>query len=98
MYSSPFSRLYFSENCEVKRVATKYIQKGIHLMTIRGRGLTLERYYNAVVSDGTYTIVLVLREEREINKLLITSGVGSIAKNEPQLIIPEPKKRIITER
>jgi len=50
---------------------------------MRGYSLTLERYYNAVVSDSIYTIVLVLREEREINKLLITSRVGSITKNEP---------------
>ncbi len=68
---------------EVKRVATKYIRKGMHLMTIRGRGLTLERCYNAVVGDSTYTIVLVPSEEAEINKLLIASRVGSIAKNKP---------------
>ena len=48
-----------------------------------GRGLTLKQCYNIVVSDSIYTIVLVLREEREINKLLIASKVGSIAKNEP---------------
>jgi hypothetical protein len=48
--------------------------------------------------DGTYTIVLVPREEAEINKLLVASGVGLVAKNEPQYAIPEPKKRIITER
>ena len=72
MYLSPFSRLYFSENYEVKRVATKYIRKGIHLITMRGRGLTLERYYNAVVSDDIY-----------INKLLIASRVGFVIKNKP---------------
>jgi hypothetical protein len=55
----------------------------MYLITMRGCGLTPERYYNAVVSNGIYTIVLVLREEREINKLLIASRVGSIAKNEP---------------
>ena len=52
-------------------------------MTIRGCGLTLERCYDTVVGDGTYTVVLVLREEGEINKLLITSRVGSVTKNEP---------------
>jgi hypothetical protein len=70
----------------------------MYLITIRGRSLTPERCYNAVVSNSIYTIVLVLREEREINKLLITSRVGSIAKNEPQPVIPEPKKRMIIER
>ena len=55
----------------------------MYLIIIRGRGLTPERYYNAVVSNSIYTIVLVLREEREINKLLIASGVGSVAKNKP---------------
>ena len=64
-------------------------------MTIRGRGLTPERCYDAVVSDGIYAVVIVPREESEINKLLIASGVGSVAKNEPQL---EPKRRMITER
>jgi hypothetical protein len=73
----------YSNPSKVKQVATKYIRKGMYLITIRGHSLTLERYYNAVVSDSIYTIVLVLREEREINKLLITSRVGSIAKNEP---------------
>jgi hypothetical protein len=73
----------YSDLFKVKRVATKYVRKGMHLMTIRGYSLTLKRCYNAVVSNGTYTIVLVLREEREINKLLIASKVGSIAKNEP---------------
>jgi hypothetical protein len=75
--------MLYSDPSKVKRVVTKYIWKGIYLIIIRGRGLTLERCYNAVVSNSIYTIVLVLREEREINKLLITSRVGSIAKNEP---------------
>jgi hypothetical protein len=75
----------YSDPSEVKRVATKYVRKGMHLMTMRGRGLTPERCYDAVVGDGTYTVVLVPREEREINKLLI-------AKNEPQPATPEPKK------
>jgi hypothetical protein len=88
----------YSDPSEVKRVATKYVRKGMHLMTMRGRGLTPERCYDAVVGDGTYTVVLVPREEREINKLLIASGVGSVAKNEPQPATPEPKKRMITER
>jgi hypothetical protein len=73
-YNNPF---------KVKRIATKYIRKGIHLITIRGRDLTLERCYNAVVGDSIYTIVLVPREEGEINKLLIASRVGSVAKNKP---------------
>ena len=70
----------------------------MHLMTMRGRDLTPERCYDAVVGDGTYTVVLVPREEAEINKLLIASRVGSVAKNEPQPAIPEPKKRKITKR
>lgn len=87
----------YSNPSEVKRVATKYVRKGMHLMTIRGRGLTPERCYDAVVGDGTYTVVLVPREEREINKLLIASGLGSAAEHEPQQTL-EPKKRMITER
>ena len=55
----------------------------MYLITIRGHGLTLERCYNTVVSDSIYTIVLVLREEGEINKLLIASRVGSVVKNKP---------------
>jgi hypothetical protein len=73
----------YSDSSKVKRVATKYIRKGIYLITMRGYSLTLERYYNTVVDDSIYTIVLVLREEGEINKLLITSRVGSITKNKP---------------
>jgi hypothetical protein len=69
----------------------------MYLITIRGRGLTPERYYNTVVGNSIYTIVLVPREEREINKLLIASGMESVTKNEPQPVIPEPKKRIIIE-
>jgi hypothetical protein len=88
----------YSDPSEVKRVATKYIRKGMHLMTMRGRGLTPERCYDAVAGDGTYTVVLVPREEAEINKLLIASGVGSVAKNEPQYATLEPRKRMITER
>jgi hypothetical protein len=88
----------YSDPFKVKRVATRYIRKGMHLMMIRGRGLTLERCYDVVVGDGIYTIVLVLREEAGINKLLIASRVGSIAKNKPQPITPKPKKRIITKR
>ena len=84
----------YSDPSEVQRVAAKYVRKGMHLMTIKGRGLTPERCYDAVVSDGTYTVVLVPREEGEINKLLIASGVGSVAKNEPQ----QTGKRMITER
>jgi hypothetical protein len=70
----------------------------MHLITMRGRSLTPERCYDAVVGDGAYTVVLVPREEGEINKLLIASGVGSVAKNEPQHATIEPKKRMITER
>jgi len=73
-YNNPF---------KVKRVATKYIRKSMHLITIRGYGLTLKRCYNAVVGDSIYTIILVLREEAEINKLLIASKVGFVAKNKP---------------
>jgi len=75
--------MLYSDPSKVKRVTTKYIRKGIYLITIRGYSLTLEKYYNAVVSNNIYTIVLVLREEAEINKLLIASRVGSIVKNEP---------------
>ena len=38
----------YSDPSKVKRVATKYVQKGMHLVTMRSRGLTLERCYNAV--------------------------------------------------
>ena len=87
----------YNDPSEVKRVATKYVRKGMHLMTMRGRGLTPERCYDAVVSDGTYTVVLIPREESEINKLLIVSGVG-VARKEPQNPILEPKRKMITER
>jgi hypothetical protein len=87
----------YNDPSEVKRVATKYVRKGMHLMTVRGRGLTPERCYDVVVSDGTYTVVIVPREESEINKLLIASGVG-VARNEAQHSILEPKRRMITER
>jgi hypothetical protein len=75
--------MLYNDPSEVKRVTTKYVRKGIYLITIRGRSLTPERYYNVVVDDSTYTIVVVLREEAEINKLLIASGVGSIIINKP---------------
>lgn len=87
----------YDDPAEVKRVAAKYIRKGMHLMTMRGRGLTAERCFHAVVDDGTYTVVLVPREEGEINKLLIASGVGSVGKNEPRRIL-QPRRRMITER
>jgi hypothetical protein len=87
----------YNDPSEVKRVSTKYIRKGMHLMTMRGRGLTPERCFDAVVGDGTYTVVLVPREEVEINRLLVASGVGSVAKNEPRRIL-QPKRRMITER
>lgn len=87
----------YDDPSEVKRVALKYVRKGMHLMTVRGRGLTPERCFDAVVRDGTYTVVLVPREEKEINKLLIASGVGSVARNEPRRII-QPHRRMITER
>jgi hypothetical protein len=73
--------MLYSDSSKVKQVVTKYIRKGMYLITMRGYGLTLERYYDVVVSDSIYTIVLVLREEREINKLLIASRVRFIAKN-----------------
>jgi hypothetical protein len=53
----------------------------MYLIIIRGRSLTLERCYNIVVTNSIYTIVLVLREEAKINKLLIASRVGSVVKN-----------------
>ena len=43
----------------------------------------LERYFDIVISNSSFTIVLVLAEEPEINRLLITSRVGSIAQNRP---------------
>jgi hypothetical protein len=55
----------------------------MYLIIIRDRGLTLEKYYNVIVSNSIYTIILVLREKAEINKLLIASRVGFITKNEP---------------
>lgn len=88
----------YSDPSEVKRVATKYVRKDMHLMSMRGHGLTPERCYDAVVGDSTYTVVLVPREEAEINKLLIASGVGSVAKNEPQHATPQQKRRMITQR
>jgi hypothetical protein len=81
---------------EVKRVAAKYIRKGMHLMTTRGRGLTPERCFDAVVADRSNTIVLVPAEERDINRLLIASGVGSVDNNQPRRIL-QPR-RMITDR
>ena len=59
--------MLYNDPSKVTRVATKYICKGMHLITMRGRGLTLERCFDAIVGDGTCTVVLVLREEVEIN-------------------------------
>jgi hypothetical protein len=87
----------YDDPSEVKRVAAKYIRKGMHLMTTRGRGLTPDRCFDAVVADGTYTIVLVPAEEEDINRLLIASGVGSVANNEPRRIA-HAKSRMITSR
>jgi len=52
---------------KIKRVDTKHVRKCMQLMTRRGRSLTPERCYDAVVSDGTYTIVLVPREEGDVS-------------------------------
>jgi len=84
----------YSDPSEVKRVAFKYVQKGMRVMTMGCRGLSPERCYDAVVADGTYTVLVVSSHDGEINKLRIAYGVGSVAKNEPH----EPKRRKITER
>jgi hypothetical protein len=66
-------------------------------MTTIGRGLTPERCFDAVVANGTYTIILVPREEEDINRLLIAYGVVSTANNESRRIL-QPKTRMITNR
>jgi hypothetical protein len=57
--------MLYSDPSKVKRVITKYIWKGIYLIIMRSYSFTLKRYYNIVVSNSIYTIVLVLIEERE---------------------------------
>lgn len=54
----------------------------MHLIIVRGHSLTLKRCYNIVISDSTYIIIIILREESEINKLLIAFKVGVI-RNKP---------------
>jgi len=55
---------------EVKRVALKYERKGFALWnTIGSCGLTPENCFNAIVLDGLYTIVLVLSNMEDINRL-----------------------------
>jgi len=53
----------------------------MHLIIIRGYSFTLKRCYNAIISNNIYIIILVLREEAEINKLLIAFKVGFVVKN-----------------
>lgn len=48
-------------------------------MDIAGRGLTLENCFDAVVEDGSYTIVLVPESEPDYNRLRIGYGVGTRA-------------------
>jgi len=81
----------------VERIATEYIQEGMHLMTTTGHGLTPERCYDAVVDNGTYTIIVAPREEEDINRLLITYGVGSTSNNETRRTL-RLKTRMITNR
>ena len=79
---------------EVERVSTKYVRKGYHLMTTRGRGLTPERCFDAVTADGTYTIVLVPSQEEDINRYQIVSGNGSVAENERGQTYPQKRRHI----
>ncbi len=67
----------------------------MHLMTTRGRGLTPDICLDVVVIDGTYTIVLVLVVEADINRLLIASRVGSVDDDE-RTEGRNPKRRMIT--
>ena len=86
--------LSYDNPSEVERVARKYTMKGMHLLTKGGRGLTPEECFDAVVTDGTYTVVVVPRKEEDINRLLIASGVGSVEDRQ----MTAPKRRMITER
>jgi hypothetical protein len=68
----------YSDPSEVKRVVTKYVRKGMHLMTMRGA--------------MTRWLAMVPREEAEINKLLIASRRDLWQKMSPNIQTRAEKK------
>lgn len=75
---------------EFERVMNKSIRKGVHLFTTQGRGLTAKSCFDAVVNDGTRTVLLIPKgEEIEIDGQLIASGAESMVEG-PR------KKRMVT--
>jgi hypothetical protein len=65
---------------EVKRVAVKYERKGFSLWNTTGsRRLTPDNCFEAIVADGSHTIVLVPDNMEDINRLRITYGAGAAA-------------------
>ena len=65
-------------------------------MNTRGRGLTLDNCFDAVVADGSYTIVLVPESELDYNRLRIGYGVGTDATSGSDPTAS--KRRVITHR
>jgi hypothetical protein len=64
---------------EVKRVAVKYERKGFSLWTTGSRRLTPANCFEAIVADGSHTVVLVPDNMEDINLLRITYGAGAAA-------------------
>jgi hypothetical protein len=56
------SNLLSSEQLE--RVAKNYIRKKMFLFTTTGRSMSADQAFETVVSNGTYTILLIPREEK----------------------------------
>ena len=78
----------------VKQEAAEHVQNGMYLMNIRGHGLTEESCFDAVVNDGTYTIIVVPAENEDINRVLRALSGGSVANGSGR----KNKRRRITDK
>lgn len=61
------------DRSEVERFAGKQLRKQMHLFNTMGRALTSKNCFDAIIADGTQTLILVPANQLDISRQLVAS-------------------------
>ncbi|KAI9855635.1 MAG: hypothetical protein M1813_009681 [Trichoglossum hirsutum] len=72
----------------VNRIMCKALKEGYYITDIKGRSLTPDKCYNAVVADGSFKLLLQLRKKANVNRQLLSSSADIAGGGLPNVGIP----------
>jgi hypothetical protein len=71
------------DRSEVERFAGKQLRKQMHLFNTLGHALTAKNCFDAIIADGTQTLILIPADQLDISRQLVASTGEFTANPDP---------------